>query len=119
MIRRPPRSTLFPYTTLFRSAARCVFLAQTGPDTALPHTSRIAPTHRVDAQTDLDTALPRTSKIAPTHWGDRLVTFGRLTPAAFNASDYPWPAPSPRCAPLLTGSDAARAEGASADERPG
>src|SRR2546428_7717518 len=24
MIRRPPRSTLFPYTTLFRSEARCV-----------------------------------------------------------------------------------------------
>src|SRR5256885_3585955 len=24
MIRRPPRSTLFPYTTLFRSVARCV-----------------------------------------------------------------------------------------------
>src|SRR3712207_7343300 len=24
MIRRPPRSTLFPYTTLFRSCARCV-----------------------------------------------------------------------------------------------
>src|SRR5207302_5926031 len=24
MIRRPPRSTLFPYTTLFRSARRCV-----------------------------------------------------------------------------------------------
>src|SRR2546428_248114 len=23
MIRRPPRSTLFPYTTLFRSAATC------------------------------------------------------------------------------------------------
>src|SRR2546430_8363022 len=23
MIRRPPRSTLFPYTTLFRSSARC------------------------------------------------------------------------------------------------
>src|SRR5688572_32440990 len=23
MIRRPPRSTLFPYTTLFRSATRC------------------------------------------------------------------------------------------------
>src|SRR3712207_7272355 len=23
MIRRPPRSTLFPYTTLFRSLARC------------------------------------------------------------------------------------------------
>src|SRR5436305_5776749 len=24
MIRRPPRSTLFPYTTLFRSAPRCL-----------------------------------------------------------------------------------------------
>src|SRR5256885_17040820 len=24
MIRRPPRSTLFPYTTLFRSACQCV-----------------------------------------------------------------------------------------------
>src|SRR5258708_26604070 len=27
MIRRPPRSTLFPYTTLFRSAARVVGMA--------------------------------------------------------------------------------------------
>ncbi len=100
-------------------AARCVFLAQTDLDTALPHTSRIAPTHRVDAQTDLDTALPRTSKIAPTHWVDRLVSFGRLTPAAFNAADYPWPAPAPRCAPLLTVSDAARAECAAWLERQG
>src|SRR5258708_21155096 len=25
MIRRPPRSTLFPYTTLFRSAGLCAF----------------------------------------------------------------------------------------------
>src|ERR1043166_10077280 len=25
MIRRPPRSTLFPYTTLFRSVAGCAF----------------------------------------------------------------------------------------------
>src|SRR2546422_6908996 len=28
MIRRPPRSTLFPYTTLFRSLARIVKLAR-------------------------------------------------------------------------------------------
>src|SRR3712207_7956674 len=27
MIRRPPRSTLFPYTTLFRSFVRCLLLA--------------------------------------------------------------------------------------------
>src|SRR6478736_9498271 len=32
MIRRPPRSTLFPYTTLFRSG--CRYAAQTPPATA-------------------------------------------------------------------------------------
>src|SRR5258707_3603761 len=32
MIRRPPRSTLFPYTTLFRSRAR--------PETAVPASGR-------------------------------------------------------------------------------
>src|SRR5256885_2055832 len=93
--------------------------AQTGLDTALPHTSKIAPTHWGDAQTGLDTALPHTSKIAPTHWVDRLVSFGRLTPAAFDAADYPWPAPAPRGAPLLTVSEAARAECAAWLERQG
>src|SRR2546429_5714572 len=34
MIRRPPRSTLFPYTTLFRSAIR--FRWNRNPDTPLP-----------------------------------------------------------------------------------
>src|SRR5438128_3486534 len=33
MIRRPPRSTLFPYTTLFRSTAR---FARRGPDRRTP-----------------------------------------------------------------------------------
>src|SRR3712207_7139130 len=33
MIRRPPRSTLFPYTTLFRSGPD----AQDAPDANLPH----------------------------------------------------------------------------------
>src|SRR5256885_3578459 len=33
MIRRPPRSTLFPYTTLFRSIDRALFMVATkGPD---------------------------------------------------------------------------------------
>src|SRR5256885_14729386 len=32
MIRRPPRSTLFPYTTLFRSARPFSFLRKTPPD---------------------------------------------------------------------------------------
>src|SRR3712207_8310374 len=29
MIRRPPRSTLFPYTTLFRSPTRCLSIPRT------------------------------------------------------------------------------------------
>src|SRR2546425_10216720 len=34
MIRRPPRSTLFPYTTLFRSAYTAVDRAESEPDAA-------------------------------------------------------------------------------------
>src|SRR3712207_9056091 len=37
MIRRPPRSTLFPYTTLFRSLGNVVpLLSQSGDDGARP-----------------------------------------------------------------------------------
>src|SRR2546425_11635085 len=47
MIRRPPRSTLFPYTTLFRSLRRTGLLrATTGPhlqNSALVH--RLRPAH--------------------------------------------------------------------------
>src|SRR5256885_9549288 len=40
MIRRPPRSTLFPYTTLFRSSRRCVLPAATRQRTiALPRSA--------------------------------------------------------------------------------
>src|SRR3712207_9020328 len=42
MIRRPPRSTLFPYTTLFRSAAH------------QPDDERERGEHRGDAERDLD-----------------------------------------------------------------
>src|SRR5258706_602095 len=38
MIRRPPRSTLFPYTTLFRS----LVINTTPPDTTAPRVSSIA-----------------------------------------------------------------------------
>src|SRR5688572_31198901 len=31
MLRRPPRSTLFPYTTLFRSGRAAAFCARRGP----------------------------------------------------------------------------------------
>src|SRR3712207_7153284 len=49
MIRRPPRSTLFPYTTLFRSCVHAARVAATSPPTARarPRTtathSRLAP----------------------------------------------------------------------------
>src|SRR2546427_2380082 len=61
MIRRPPRSTLFPYTTLFRSgrlvehqqarllgegageAHPLVLAAREGPDPAVPEGRRVAP----------------------------------------------------------------------------
>src|SRR3712207_7076656 len=58
MIRRPPRSTLFPYTTLFRSrepAARLPHLAEEvlarlGHDAAVPLLARDL--ERMDVQTD-------------------------------------------------------------------
>src|SRR5258708_27148314 len=39
MIRRPPRSTLFPYTTLFRSPTPCLgkVWAHLGPESASPY----------------------------------------------------------------------------------
>src|SRR5256885_11093433 len=42
MIRRPPRSTLFPYTTLFRSGAKFALSNSQSPDlTSLPRRRRI------------------------------------------------------------------------------
>src|SRR2546422_7992070 len=40
MIRRPPRSTLFPYTTLFRSLYASVANGGTNPSTGRPDGSR-------------------------------------------------------------------------------
>src|SRR5690349_22103243 len=39
MLRRPPRSTLFPYTTLFRSAALATFADVVAETTELPAAS--------------------------------------------------------------------------------
>src|SRR3712207_8758072 len=46
MIRRPPRSTLFPYTTLFRSAG---IIHQTGMFAAVDNAVRLPGFTRVDA----------------------------------------------------------------------
>src|SRR3712207_8040368 len=43
MIRRPPRSTLFPYTTLFRSKARHAAAAMSAPSPPAPPASHAVP----------------------------------------------------------------------------
>src|SRR2546425_3900749 len=49
MIRRPPRSTLFPYTTLFRSAGANVQTAELGPSQLLSTLILILPVGLVTA----------------------------------------------------------------------
>src|SRR3712207_7000781 len=55
MIRRPPRSTLFPYTTLFRSLGRAQARAD-DPPRAAPRRSR---EHRDRARFDVQPSGPR------------------------------------------------------------
>src|SRR2546425_3917575 len=47
MIRRPPRSTLFPYTTLFRSLHRGDLSAETLEDGAVPRIDEHHPRHLI------------------------------------------------------------------------
>src|SRR3712207_7930544 len=47
MIRRPPRSTLFPYTTLFRSRARTAYRSSGGPRSPCEHLRTIDPVQLV------------------------------------------------------------------------
>src|SRR2546430_9159526 len=42
MIRRPPRSTLFPYTTLFRSSCGCIVRHTNAP--GIPSATNLPPT---------------------------------------------------------------------------
>src|SRR2546422_5604872 len=48
MIRRPPRSTLFPYTTLFRSRRRCALGRRTARAPGRSGDRRPAPAHGGD-----------------------------------------------------------------------
>src|SRR2546426_8940100 len=58
MIRRPPRSTLFPYTTLFRSGHRVTLLA--APGTRIPEATviEVSPRQLTDPNV-LGTIVPR------------------------------------------------------------
>src|SRR5258708_3041605 len=54
MIRRPPRSTLFPYTTLFRSHQRTVFIVDhSGHIVAHPDTKNFVPGTDLTTNSDL------------------------------------------------------------------
>src|SRR6266496_6172179 len=54
MIRRPPRSTLFPYTTLFRSLTTCEkMLCESGSHSGAEHRSR-SEEHTSDLQSRRD-----------------------------------------------------------------
>src|SRR5258708_27523103 len=59
MIRRPPRSTLFPYTTLFRSRIVLAIDSSQPPPSAKPFTAAM-------------TGLPRFSMSSVSAWPDRV-----------------------------------------------
>src|SRR3712207_9080459 len=78
MIRRPPRSTLFPYTTLFRSS-------ETLTPRLVPAVLRLVPDQEVLLVLDSTRA-------------DRWEVFtlgvryhGRVLPVAWSVLPYPWP----------------------------
>src|SRR3712207_7901173 len=62
MIRRPPRSTLFPYTTLFRSKAAIVPAAASGAGCAPPRSLVGGRTASISASSALPTTSPRRSE---------------------------------------------------------
>src|SRR5260370_23484681 len=59
MIRRPPRSTLFPYTTLFRSIGNKVFI---GSDTALVAPVRVGNGAYIAAGSTITANVPRCTR---------------------------------------------------------
>src|SRR3712207_5968271 len=63
MIRRPPRSTLFPYTTLFRSRSNALLLRTLGAEVTLVGPPTLLPVGvdgwDVETSYDLDAVLPK------------------------------------------------------------
>src|SRR2546430_9247088 len=64
MIRRPPRSTLFPYTTLFRSRASLTWILSSSP-----HVDRIASVCSLNALTSLIMNVPALEQAKPINRG--------------------------------------------------
>src|SRR2546430_10854405 len=81
MIRRPPRSTLFPYTTLFRSADHMVlFKKKPDPISDRARTLKDEIAHlehqikKLDAHLQREQEKPRLRSTALPHGGDRKST---------------------------------------------
>src|SRR2546430_11130848 len=76
MIRRPPRSTLFPYTTLFRShgAREMLELGALGADGVERHQLGLPLQRDVRGIEQADLHLPRGEMLDVTHLGDRKST---------------------------------------------
>src|SRR3712207_773361 len=100
MIRRPPRSTLFPYTTLFRSEG-CRF-----PFGKMRHsfigTASLHPHHKLDDASALARAIVVPQVLSKVHFqagigvfsvgcvikGIAVITFGRLDAAGVQIARY-------------------------------
>src|SRR3712207_7908019 len=67
MIRRPPRSTLFPYTTLFRSSSSPTKPTATGTTTSSAAPTSAAPTSAAPTTTPTTTpsTIPNTTTPSP------------------------------------------------------
>ena len=94
-------------------AAAPVYVCEDFPR-KLPRITRLlrwsgTPASRCVLMTDVLAAAEQRGQ-APEHWVDRLIALGRCTPPAFPETDFPWPEPAPRCAPLLEISPDERAE---------
>src|SRR3712207_8570345 len=89
MIRRPPRSTLFPYTTLFRSEAHIVLdqaNLQAEEVVDLAHPVRVAPGQVVVDGDDVDTLAAQGVEIYGHGGGERDRKSTRLNSSHANIS---------------------------------
>src|SRR3989449_9787867 len=86
MIRRPPRSTLFPYTTLFRSLARQRIHGRGHREVRLPGTGRADADHDVVPRDGLEVlSLPgglRLDHAAQSRQDDLVLAVGRVADRA-------------------------------------
>src|SRR3712207_5146723 len=96
MIRRPPRSTLFPYTTLFRSCGLCRF---GGPASGHPDTG-LAPQDRLDVrgvdQPDLHDLLQAVERALTVGRVDSIAAVpagARVVRTDLRLRTYGWPTP--------------------------